>query len=307
MNTHNETLNTIVVWAGAMVCCLLWGSAFPFIKLGYEAYGIGAGDTGIQILFAGIRFLLAGILAVLLGSLGRRRVLIPRRESVPRIFRLSLLQTVAQYVFFYLGLARTTGVRASIVEGTNVFLSLVVASLIFKQERLSPRKIIGCVVGFAGVLLINLTGSSGGGGNYLLGDVLVILSTVAVAFSSVLLKEYSQAEDPVVLSGYQFMLGGAMMIVAGLAMGGRLQLVTGYGIAILLYLAFVSAVAYSLWGILMKHNPISKVAVFGFMNPVFGVVLSLLLLDEGSGLGIVHLISLALVCGGIYIVQRDLG
>ena len=72
----------------------------------------------------------------------------------------------------------------------------------------------------------------------------------------------------------------------------------------LLYMAVISAVAYSLWGILLKYNPVSKVAVFGFMNPVFGVILSAILLHEGDSIGVMCLVSLALVCAGIYIVNR---
>jgi len=288
---------------GAMISCFLWGSAFPFIKIGYRLFDISSDDISTQILFAGIRFFLAGIIAVIIGSVIQKRILFPGKGSAGNIFKLSLLQTVAQYVLFYIGLARTTGVRASIVEGTNVFVAIAVASLLFKQERFTARKITGCAIGFLGVILVNISGTTNVVGNFFIGDLCVFLSTFAYAFSSVLLKEYSKTEDPVVLSGYQFVMGGVVMIITGVAMGGRISTVNGMGIAVLCYLGFVSAAAYSLWGILMKHNPISKVAVFGFMTPVFGVILSVFLLGEGSGLGAVHIISLALVCLGIYIVN----
>ena len=54
---------TVVVWLGAMLCCALWGSAFPCIKLGYAMFGIPSDAVGSQILFAGYRFTLAGVLA----------------------------------------------------------------------------------------------------------------------------------------------------------------------------------------------------------------------------------------------------
>jgi len=294
---------TIVVWCGAIISCFLWGSAFPVIKLGYGAFKIESGEMATQILFAGVRFLCAGLLTILIGSLIQRRFILPQRRSWFRIFKLSLLQTVAQYVLFYIGLAHTTGVRASIVEGTNVFVAILVASLIFSQEGLSFQKMIGCIIGFAGVVLVNLSGGGTEGGSFLSGDLLIVMSTVAYAFSSVLLKEYSRDEDPVVLSGYQFVMGGAVMIAVGWLMGGRLLNVTGQGMGYLIYLAFVSAGAYSLWGILMKHNPVSRVAVFGFMTPIFGVLTSLILLNEGASLGFVHLISLILVCVGIFVVN----
>ena len=69
----------VVVWLGAMLCCFLWGSAFPCIKIGYKLWEINSLDTASQILFAGMRFLLAGILAIVLGSMLERRFLKPER------------------------------------------------------------------------------------------------------------------------------------------------------------------------------------------------------------------------------------
>lgn len=295
---------TVVVWLGAMLCCALWGSAFPCIKIGYELFAIPSDAVATQILFAGLRFTLAGVIALLIGSALNRRWLIPKKGSGIKIVKLCMLQTVAQYLFFYVGLAHTSGVRASIIEGVNVFIAILVASLIFHQEPLTVRKIVGSIIGFAGVVLVNLTGDAGAGGFALLGDGCIVLSTVAYAFSSVYLKRYSKEEDPVVLSGWQFVLGGLIMIVCGVLFGGRLESASLAGMAMLVYLAIVSAVAYSLWGVLLKYNPISRVAVFGFMNPVFGVILSAILLQEAGSLGVMCILSLALVCGGIYIVNR---
>ena len=60
-----------------MLCCFLWESAFPCIKIGYELFGIAGTDMATQILFAGIRFVLAGILAVGIGSILQGRLLLP--------------------------------------------------------------------------------------------------------------------------------------------------------------------------------------------------------------------------------------
>lgn len=296
---------TIVVWLGALICCALWGSAFPCIKLGYKWFEIAAEDTMTQMLFAGIRFFLAGVLAVAIGSIISKRFIYPKKRTWFRVAKLSSLQTIAQYVFFYIGLAHTTGVKASIVEGVNVFVAIIVASLIFHQEKLTAKKIIGSIIGFAGVVLVNLAGSNSDLKFNLLGDGFIFLSTVAYAFSSVLLKKYSKEDEPIVLSGYQFVFGGAVMAGVGFAFGGRLTVVNTKGMLMLLYLALVSAVAYSLWGILLKYNPISKVAVFGFMNPVFGVILSAILLPEASALGIMSVVSLVLICIGIFIVNYE--
>ena len=297
---------TPVVWFGALICCALWGSAFPCIKIGYEMFRIPAGSVGSQILFAGYRFTLAGLLVIAAGSILNRRPAVPRKKTWGRIIRLSLLQTVAQYLFFYIGLAHTTGTKASVIEAVNVFVAILVSSLIFRQEKMALSKIIGCAVGFAGVLLVNMTGKGFDMNLSFTGEGFIFLSTIAYAFSSVLIKEYSKTDDPVILSGFQFLTGGIIMIIAGFLAGGK---VTGFSVPsslMLLYLAFISAAAYTIWGILLKYNPISKVAVFGFMNPVFGVILSGLLLGESTqASGYRTLSALALVCVGIWIVNRE--
>ena len=294
---------TWVVCLLAMVCCMLWGSAFPCIKVGYRLFRVDQADTAAQILFAGCRFSLAGILVILFGSILQGRFLKPCRTAIPKIMKISLLQTVLQYFFFYVGLAHTTGVKGSIIEASNVFLSILVSSLIFRMEKLDGKKIIGCIVGFVGVVLINLSGSDVSMSLNLLGDGFVFLSALAYAFSSVMIKRYSQTEDPVMLSGYQFLLGGLIMIAGAFAAGGRLTVISLSGALLLLYMAMISAVAYTLWGILLKYNPVSKVSIFGFSNPVFGVILSAFILGEGSAFGISGAVALVLVCAGICIVN----
>lgn len=297
--------NNIVVVIGALICCFLWGSAFPFIKIGYGLLSIDASDTASQILFGGVRFLLAGVMAVLLGSLIQKRFLIPKGREVKAVAFISLFQTIGQYILFYIGMAHTSGVRGAIIEGSNVFVAIFVASLIFKQEKLTARKILGSVVGFLGVIVINVVGKSLGAGSFLSGDLMVFLSTFCYAFSSVLLKRYSTKIDTIMVSGYQFILGGMVMSGVGLIMGGSLHIAGVKSFAVLVYLAFISAVAYSLWSVLLKYNPISKVAVIGFMNPVFGVILSTFLLEESGGLGWECLVALALICVGIVIVNGE--
>lgn len=295
-----------VVAGLAMICCCLWGSAFPCVKIGYEMFGIGSADTGSQILFAGARFTLAGILTILIGSAVSRKALVPAKSSWGMVLKLSMAQTVLQYLLFYVGLANTSGVKASIIEASNVFLSILMSALIFHYEKLGKWKIAGCVLGFAGVVLINLNGTGLEGSMSFMGEGFIFLSTLSYAVSSVLIKNYSQRENPVTLSGYQFAAGGLVMVAWGLAMGGQLQGFTVSSTLLLVYMAMISAVAYSLWGILLKHNPVGRVAVFGFMNPVFGVVLSAVLLKEqNQAFTLQGLVSLVLVCVGIYMVNRE--
>lgn len=303
-NRTNFLQKTWVVCALALVCTFLWGSAFPCIKLGYAWFEMAAGDTWTQILFAGSRFVLAGMLTILIGSLSVGKLLVPTKSAVPEILGLSVFQTMLQYIFFYIGLAHNSGVKASIINGSNTFFVILVASLIFRQEKLDLRKIAGCVVGFAGVILVSMNGQRIEMNLSLMGDGSLFLSALSYAFSSCLMKKYSKKDNPVMLSGYQFIFGGIVMIVLGLFMGGRITHVSVRAVLMLFYLACISAVAYSLWSILLKYNPVSKVAIFGFANPVFGVLLSAWWLGEGTAeLGWNALAALLLVCIGICIVN----
>ena len=292
----------IVVIFTAVLCCLLWGSAFPSIKLGYQLFEIPSGSTSSQILFAGTRFTLAGILVIIAGSLLQKRVLKPSKEAIPKVLKLCLLQTVTQYVFFYIGLANTTGVKGSIVNAVNVFFSILVSCCLFRMEKLNRQKIIGCIIGFAGVVVVNLGGTFDMKFNFL-GDGFLMISAFAYALSTAVIKIYGKDEDPVMLSGYQFFAGGLLMVLAGLCTGGNIPAVTFSGSILLLYLAFISAGAYTVWGILLKYNPVSKVAVFGFCTPIFGVILSALILKEGASFDMKNLLALLLVCVGIIMVN----
>lgn len=288
----------------AIICCALWGSAFPFIKIGYKLFDIQPADYRSQILFAGIRFLAAGVIVIIFASILSKKLMLPKKNSIGKIGVLSLFQTVFQYTFFYLGLAHTTGTKASILNSTSVFFALIAASLILKQEKLSPLKITGCVIGFAGTVIINLSQGQIENSFSLSGEGFIIISSLSYALSSVFMKKYSESEKPLCLSGWQFMLGGAVMIIFGVLCGGRINTFNIQAAAVIIYLAVLSAAAYSLWSILLKYNDVSNVAVFGFMTPIFGCLFSALLLKETSAINIsLTVISLLLVSLGIITVN----
>lgn len=293
--------NPVFVALVALLCCALWGSATPFIKIGYELI-LPEKNTASTILFAGIRFTLAGLITILIYSIGRRKFLFPKKENFTKIATIAAFQTVIQYIFFYIGLANTTGVKGTIASGSNAFFALLVAGLIFKLEKLTFKKIFACVIGFAGIVLVNLNGLDFN--MNFTGDGFVIFSAIAYAVSSVLIKIYSKYEDPVILSGYQFILGGLVMVLIGLLSGGIIVIDSLKAARVLIYLAFLSAIAYSLWGILLKHNPVSKVSIYSFMIPVFGVLLSSLMLTEQSNVSPINIIiTLILVSTGIIMLN----
>lgn len=292
----------------AMLSCFLWGSAAPVIKTGYQLFSISGSDTASIILFAGLRFFLAGVLVILFQSVVRRRFLRPQKEAVPAVFALSLAQTAVQYLFFYIGLAHTSGVHGTIISGTGGFISILMASLLFHYESLTAAKVVGCAAGFGGILVMNLSGQTAGSlfDVSFLGEGFVFFSQISYAVSGILIKKFSARFDVVMLSGWQFAVGGLLLTAVGILSGGHIS-PQGAPQAwlLLLYLALVSAVAYSVWGMLLQHNPISRVSIYTFLTPLFGVLLSAVLLGEWEqAFSYKTLAALVLVCGGIYVVNR---
>ena len=296
--------NKTAACAAAVFCTLLWGTAFPFIKLGYSAFSVESGNIGSMLLFAGLRFSLAGILVICFLCAKSSRLALPKKDELLPILLLGTVQTTGQYLFTYCGIGYTTGANTSIITACASFITVLAAPLFFKNDRLTLLKLIGCALGFGGVLVIN-----GGGGfalSTLFGDILIFCSTVFAAGGNLIAKGVTKGRNPVSITGYQLLLGGMILTVSGLISGGRLDLLNSQGVLILLWLAVVSAAAFSLWTALLKHHPAGKIAVFNLLVPVFGTVLSGLMLGEQVW-RFETLLSLILISAGIISVNISRG
>lgn len=290
----------------ATLCCLLWGSAYPAIKGGYALLGIERSDTAAQLVFAGWRFLLAGALLLVMAQLTGRRVWALAPVQWAQLGLLGLAQTALQYVFFYVGLANTTGVKGSILNATGTFFSVLLAHFLYANDRLSRRKAIGCAVGFAGVMVVNLRGGTQGldAGFTLLGEGFIVIAAFVLSAASIYGKRLSQRIDPMVMTGWQLGIGGLVLLLGGLAGGGDIRGWSAGSLALLGYMAVLSAVAFTLWAALLKHNRVGQVTVFNFLIPVFGALLSALFLGEAV-LEWRNLAALVMVCGGIWLVTTE--
>jgi drug/metabolite transporter (DMT)-like permease len=290
----------------AVLCCLLWGSAFPAVKAGYALLHVAKTDMATQMLFAGWRFLGAGLILLVLAVAGRRSIAVAR-DQIGRVVGLGVFQTTLQYVFFYIGLAHASGVKSSIMNATGAFFGVILAHFLFRNDRLTGRKIAGCLLGFAGVLTVNLGGPGGGRGLdfefTLLGEGFVVIAAFVLAAASIWGKTISQKVEPMVMTGWQLTIGGLGLLAIGEIAGGHLGGFDVRSLALLAYMAGLSAAAFALWSLLMKHNPVGMLAVFNFLIPVFGVLLSALFLREPV-LAWKNAAALALVCGGIFLVTR---
>lgn len=297
---HSLLQNRIFACVAAVFCTLLWGTAFPFIKLGYEAFGIVDSGIGAKLLFAGLRFTLAGILVFAFSCVKERQIARIDKSELSPILSLGAVQTFAQYLFTYIGIGFTSGTNTSVITACAAFLTVLAAAFFFQSDRLTVLKLVGCASGFAGVLLIN----NGGGisADTLFGDAMIFLSTVFAASGNILSKKIAKKCDPVKITAYQLLFGGVLLLIAGLVCGGNLRLTRLDGLLILLWLALVSSAAFTLWTALLKYHPASKISVFNLLVPIFGTILSGILLGEMI-FRLETLLSLALISTGIIMVN----
>lgn len=286
----------------AVLCCFLWGSAFPAIKGGYALLHVGKSDTAAQMLFAGWRFLAAGLILLVLAAFSRKP-LVPPRDQIARVVGLGVFQTTLQYVFFYVGLAHATGVKSSIMNATGAFFGVILAHFLYADDRLNRRKVLGCLLGFAGVVVVNLGGKGLDFDFTLLGEGFVVIAAFVLAAASIWGKTISQKMDPMVMTGWQLGIGSLGLLAIGYVGGGALHGFDARSLGLLAYMAGLSAAAFALWSLLLKHNPVGMLAVFNFLIPVFGVLLSALFLHEPV-LAWKNAAALALVCAGIWLVTR---
>ena len=285
----------------ALTAAMAWGWAYPLIKLGFGEFGITGEMTGSKMLFAGIRFAISGLIVL---AIARRKgkdfsVVRPRNWWYLLVF--ALLNTTLHYACFYIGLSHSEGARAAILNSLGVFLLVLLACLFFKSDRLTTRKIIGCAIGFAGILALNIGGGDSGRFTFW-GDGMIILNALCSASAGLMTRGLRTRVDVFVGTGYSLAIGGALLIIPGLMMEGTLPQVTIGGVVILGLLIAISTLGFTLYNKLLSCNPVGKVAIFNSLIPVVGALTSCLCLDEPFYWK--YLVAALLATGGIYIINK---
>ena len=285
----------------ALSATALWGTAFPGIKKGYEWFGIDS--TGSTLLFAGLRFLIAGTMVLLIYIIKNKKFPALEKSEIKTVLVLSVLQVAGDYFFYYIGLAKTPGSIASIMNSFDSFAIVLIASRFFKDDKLTFRKILGCIIGIAGIIIINFKGGAGFSFR-LTGEGFLLISAIFATFGMIVNKKAAVKMDPIIVTGYYLFIGGLMLIMTALPLGGKITFASLKADMCLVYLAAVSAVAFMIWTTLLKHNDASRLSVFKLTTPIFGNVFSALFLHENIFTA-AHLISVVLVASGIAIVNTE--
>ena len=287
----------------ALTAALVWGWAYPLIKLGFAAFQITPDLTGSKMLFAGIRFFLSGVIILVMAKLLHRSFAVRAKANYGFILGYALLNTTLHYAFFYFGLSHSAGSRAALLNSLSTFSVVILACLFFKSDKMTRNKLVGCIVGFAGIAVLNVGNVQSDTGFSWLGDGMIALNALCSAFASLLTRGLGKRIDIFVGTGYSLALGGAMLVVPGLMMGGTLPAVTGWGILILLLLIGISTTGFTLYNKLISCNPVGKVAIYNSLIPVIGAVSSCLCLNEAFYWK--YVVAGVLATFGIYIINKD--
>ena len=297
------------VWAAvlAFTAAFLWGWAYPLIKLGFAEFEITTEMTGNKMLFAGIRFFVSGIIILSIARITHRSFGL--KDSVkakvwPNLLFLlafTLLNTTLHYACFYIGLSHSQGSRAAILNSLSVFVTVLLACLFFKSDKLTFRKVIGCAVGFTGILTLNLDGAESGSFT-LLGDGMIILNALCGASAGLMTRGVAKRVDVFVGTGYSLGIGGALLVIPGVLMGGTLPHITLIGIIYLLMLIGISTIGFTLYNKLLTCNPVGKIAIWNSLIPVVGAVTSCLCLHETFVWN--YVLAAALTTAGIYVINK---
>ena len=311
MNELNEKASQSLfqrpLWVAvfALTAAIVWGWAYPLIKLGFREFAITPDMTGGKMLFAGIRFTCSGLIILAMARATRHCFRLRRTGDMGFLLLYALFNTTFHYAFFYFGLSHSEGARAAIINTLSVFTVVILACLFFKSDRLTTRKVIGCLLGFLGILALNLDNESSGSGFTWLGDGMIILNALSSAIASLMTRGLSQRVDVFVGTGYSLSLGGILLVIPSLFIGGTLPQITPLGFLYLLLLIGISTTGFALYNKLLSCNPVGKIAIYNSLIPFIGAVTSCWCLGETFYTH--YLVAGALATWGIYLVNKGKG
>ncbi len=281
----------------AFVVMLLWGSLFPMVKLGYSAYGIST--TGDILFFAGVRFTVCGAVICLYSLLTDKA----SYKSVPASFGYVLLSglfaIILHYAFTYIGLSLTDSGKTAILKQIGALFYVCFSFLFFKSDRPTVAKILGAVLGFAGVIAIN---AGGEGITFGIGEVFIILASFCTVASNVVSKKALSSVKPVTMTGVSQLFGGIVLLIAGKLMGGSMTISLATS-PTMIYICLASIISYCIWFTVVRDGALSHLFIIKFAEPAFACIFGALILGENI-LKIQYLLAFILISAGITIANK---
>jgi len=262
---HSDTI------AWAIITCLLWSTAYPFIKIGLQ--------YSTPLHFAGSRFIIAGLM-ILPFTLRPREYVRMIKDNLGLSLWVTLLQTLINYILFYIGMNYVPGAIGAVIVGSQPFVTAIVSRIMIRDERFTRAKVLTIALGITGIGLVS-AGRQGfhfSGPMELTGIVMIFIANISTATSNVLISKNGKNMNPLVLSSFSLLTGGIIIFALSFLfedVPSGLHFPVQYWL-VLVWLAFMSAFTFSRWYVLLKRPEVrvSELNLWKFIIPVFGAVLS---------------------------------
>jgi len=276
-----------------LLLTLLWGFNYPAIKVS---------NVGFSPIFnALLRSVVASVLGVVY-CISIKQPLFHRDIRFFHGFVVGMLFGL-EFVCIYLGLLYTNASRAAILVNFSPFV-VAFGAYLFLKEKLGITKIVGLILAFFGAYLVFEGKPKTWNTSMLTGDILEIVAAFLWGATTIYIKKYlAETVHPVNTFLYQLVFSIPIMFVCTLIMEPKWILdVNGSAIAALAYSAIIVAFAsYLAWFKLIHIYPVSQLAVFTFLTPVFGVAFGAIFLGEQLTKGLIF--GLVFVSAGIYLTN----
>src|ERR671922_3056088 len=259
------------LWGALGTVYLVWGSTYLAIRVMVE--------TVPPLLGAGTRFTVAG--AVMLAVLSARRSIRPTRAQLLSALPVGALLPGANAVVSVAEQEVPSGLTALLIASVPLWVILLRRAA---GEPASRASVGAVLVGFAGVALLLRPGEQSGDAT-VIGLLACVVAAVMWASGSFASPRLQLPRDGLVSTGWQMLLGGVVILIAGLAAGEAPEVDPGAfslrSVLALSYLiVFGSWVAFTAYAWLLQNAPISRVSTYAYVNPVVAIVLGWLILDE---------------------------
>lgn len=290
----NERL-TIQAGSLALMAAILWGGMNVAIKVAL----IGIPPLAL----AGIRFVI-GVMVVLIWTLMIRVPLKLEPGETRGLFQLALL-FVAQIGMLNIGTHFTLASRSTVLISTNPFFTALFAHIFLTGDRLSLLKVVGMTFSFLGVVVIFAESIAIRDFQYLSGDLMVLSAGMLLGLRLVYIKRLTQGMHPGKLLIWQSSLSIPIFLLLSLIFERNFSyaITPAVVLAVLYQGLIVAGFCFILWTMLLRRFMASRLGVFHFVTPVFGVLFSHLFLGETVSYGLVA--SMLLVGVGIAVVNYE--
>lgn len=277
-------------------------TAFLCILFGANAVAIKISLTGLGVFTtAGLRFAIAA-LVLCLYAICTGKPLAIRRSLFGHMVMLSAI-FFAQLSLFYFGQAKTTASHGTLISNILPFMVMLLANVFIPEEPLQRRKILGLVVGFAGVAVLFLENSAVTG-DVLQGDLLILTAVMIWSGQVVYLKRIIGNFHPLQITLYPMAMAAPIFLISGFFFDSRMvETISAEVVQSMLYQIFVTAsFGFVAWNTLISRFGATALHAFVFIMPISGVLLGIVLLGEpltGNLIG-----AIVLVVTGLVLVNR---